>query len=235
VRDAMARRKPTKREARRRLRSLPDIPLPLRRLGHIGRGSGIVTSGAKALAELLITADPLNRTAPRSASPLPQTSRSPESYAREAQLVSGLRDVGRVISDIPIPSFRQRTTGSEQVTPREVIREVVNNPSIEITPEMLPIINDVAILMDSNGDLFEDGFANQFRRDKLLPKKKRKKSKYQVELGKQLKMLKKKHPRTPVTRLMKKAHAATRKALGMRKRSTRKGQVRKTARRAYER
>ena len=176
-----------------------------------------------------------SKSAPRDVAPLPQTSRSPESYAREAQLVSGLRDVGRVISDIPIPSFRQRTTGSEQVTPREVIREVVNNPSIEITPEMLPIINDVAILMDSNGDLFEDGFANQFRRDKLLPKKKRKKSKYQVELGKQLKMLKKKHPRTPVTRLMKKAHAATRKALGMRKRSTRKGQVRKTARRAYER
>lgn len=43
--------------------------------------------------------------------------------------------------------------------------------------------------------------------------KKRKKSKYQRELGKQLKMLKKKHPRTKVTALMKRAHRATKKAL----------------------
>ena len=43
--------------------------------------------------------------------------------------------------------------------------------------------------------------------------KKRKRSKYQRELGKQLKMLKKKHPRTKVTALMKRAHRATRKAL----------------------
>jgi len=45
------------------------------------------------------------------------------------------------------------------------------------------------------------------------PKKKRKVSKYQKEFGRQLKRLKKKHPRTPVTRLMKRAHAATRKAM----------------------
>ena len=43
--------------------------------------------------------------------------------------------------------------------------------------------------------------------------KRRKKSKYGRELGKQLKMLKQKHPRTPVTKLMKKAHRATKKAL----------------------
>jgi len=45
-----------------------------------------------------------------------------------------------------------------------------------------------------------------------LPKKKRKVSAYQKEFGRQLKKLKRKHPRTPVTKLMKKAHAATRKA-----------------------
>ena len=45
------------------------------------------------------------------------------------------------------------------------------------------------------------------------PQKKRKRSKYQRELGRQLKMLKVKHPRTPITRLMKKAHRATKKAL----------------------
>ena len=43
--------------------------------------------------------------------------------------------------------------------------------------------------------------------------KKRKKSKYQRELGRQLKMLKKKHPRTAVTALMKRAHRLTKKAL----------------------
>ena len=43
--------------------------------------------------------------------------------------------------------------------------------------------------------------------------KKRKKSKYQRELGRQLKMLKKKHSRTAITRLMKRAHRATKKAL----------------------
>lgn len=44
------------------------------------------------------------------------------------------------------------------------------------------------------------------------PKKKRKVSAYQKEFGRQLKLLKKKHPRTPVTRLMKRAHAATKRA-----------------------
>tara|TARA_B100000745_G_C20142719_1_gene391834 strand:+ start:1404 stop:1757 length:354 start_codon:yes stop_codon:yes gene_type:complete len=44
------------------------------------------------------------------------------------------------------------------------------------------------------------------------PKRKRKVSAYQKEFGRQLKKLKKKHPRTPVTRLMKRAHTATRKA-----------------------
>lgn len=43
--------------------------------------------------------------------------------------------------------------------------------------------------------------------------KKRKRSKYNRELSRQLKMLKKKHPRTRVTNLMKRAHRATKKAL----------------------
>lgn len=43
--------------------------------------------------------------------------------------------------------------------------------------------------------------------------KRRKRSKYQRELGRQLKMLKAKHPRTKITALMKRAHRATRKAL----------------------
>ena len=43
--------------------------------------------------------------------------------------------------------------------------------------------------------------------------KRRKRSKYNKELSKQLKMLKKKHPRTAITSLMKRAHRATKKAL----------------------
>ena len=50
-------------------------------------------------------------------------------------------------------------------------------------------------------------------RDLNQKPKKRKKSKYQRELGRQLKMLKKKHPRTAITKLMKRAHHATKKAL----------------------
>ena len=43
--------------------------------------------------------------------------------------------------------------------------------------------------------------------------KKRKRSKYNRELSKQLKLLRVKHPRTAITKLMKKAHRETRKAL----------------------
>ena len=45
-----------------------------------------------------------------------------------------------------------------------------------------------------------------------IPKRKRKVSAYQREFGRQLKKLKRAHPRTPVTKLMKRAHAATRRA-----------------------
>jgi len=51
------------------------------------------------------------------------------------------------------------------------------------------------------------------RRARLpLPKPKRKVSAYQREFGRQLKKLKRAHPRTPVTKLMKRAHAATKRA-----------------------
>lgn len=93
----------------------------------------------------------------------------------------------------------------------DIIREVVNDPMITITKDMLPIINDPGILMDLAGNLIE----NQFSRAELLREKpkKRKVSKYQRKLGENLKLLKKKHPRTPITKLMRKAHAATRRAL----------------------
>jgi len=42
---------------------------------------------------------------------------------------------------------------------------------------------------------------------------KRKASKYQTRFGTELKRLKKKHPRTKITALMKRAHTATKKAM----------------------
>jgi len=47
----------------------------------------------------------------------------------------------------------------------------------------------------------------------MKPRKKRKVSDYSKQFGIILKALKKKHPRTPVTRLMKRAHVATRKKM----------------------
>jgi hypothetical protein len=115
--------------------------------------------------------------------------------------------------------FRQQRVQPMQVieevndmNTQDIVREVVNDPMIKITPDMLPIINDPAILMDLAGNLIQ----NQFSQAALLrepAKKKRKVSKYQKELGRQLKLLKKKHPRTPISSLMKRAHRATRKAL----------------------
>ena len=111
------------------------------------------------------------------------------------------------------PQQPMQTTTTEMIdmTPADVVREIVNNPDIQLTADMLPAINDNNVFMDSNGVLFTD----QFRFDKLEPKKKKKVSKYNKELAKQIKILRKKHPRTKVTALMAKAHRATRKALGM--------------------
>lgn len=47
----------------------------------------------------------------------------------------------------------------------------------------------------------------------VTKKAKRKASKYGKQLGIELKRLKRKHPRTGVNKLMKRAHAATRRAL----------------------
>jgi len=49
--------------------------------------------------------------------------------------------------------------------------------------------------------------------DEVKTKAKRKVGKYQKRLGVELKKLKRKHPRTPVARLMKRAHSLTKKAM----------------------
>ena len=134
--------------------------------------------------------------------------------------------------DGSIPTFTVRpgsggsrgARGDEEID--AMIMEIANNDDIVLTPEMVEVINDPEMRMTRTGEVTRltgrDVIrrSGQFARAAILPdlpitrtKKKRKVSKYQKEFGKQLKMLKAKHPRTPVTRLMKRAHSATRKAM----------------------
>lgn len=111
---------------------------------------------------------------------------------------------------------------------------VVNDKMITLSPQDVAIINDPDLVMTGDGEVATRAFlpkpkktgraaiaaSGQFNRSAILPyftverihKKKRKVSSYSKEFGIQLKKLKKKHPRTPITKLMKRAHAATRKA-----------------------
>jgi len=108
---------------------------------------------------------------------------------------------------------------------------IVNDNMIQLTPEDLEVINDPEIVMTPDGEIARRlvpkgrlskgrrviAKSGQFARHMIMPdlptkKKKRKVSSYSKQFGIELKKLKAKHPRTPVTRLMKRAHAATRKA-----------------------
>ena len=129
------------------------------------------------------------------------------------------RDDDRDLPDMPLP-----------------LMEVINDDSIVLTPEMVELINDPMMRTTRNGEITRRTGrdvirrSGQFSRSNILPplpatqtnkKRTRKSSKYGKELGRQLKMLKKKHPRTQVIRLMKRAHSATRKKLGMKQRRKR--------------
>lgn len=122
--------------------------------------------------------------------------------------------------------------------PPEIIplMEVMNNDDIVLDSQMVKEINDPEIRMLPNGEIAKlvrtrkrtrkprkpsgrDVIrrSGQFGLQNILPnlptKKKRKVSNYQKEFGKQLKLLKKKHPRTKISNLMGKAHRATRKKM----------------------
>jgi len=128
----------------------------------------------------------------------------------------------KVIEPRPGGQFPGEFIGPVMMPP--ALMEVINDPRITITEEMIPIINDEDIVVTRNGqpakkmsgrDIIRR--SGQFSRQNLVPnfatKKKRKVSKYQKEFGKQLKKLKVKHPRTKITQLMKRAHRATRKVM----------------------
>jgi len=97
---------------------------------------------------------------------------------------------------------------------QEALTEVINNPAIEISPEMIEIINSPAFMMDRNGQINRSNqFGNQFGQQRTVPRKKRKVSAYSKRFGLELKKLKKLHPRTKVQDLMKRAHRATKRAM----------------------
>jgi len=110
-----------------------------------------------------------------------------------------------------------RQTEVTEVTPQEALEIIVNEPAIRITPELMEVINDPSMMMTRGGELtrrMSNDLSRQFEIQNVLPaRRKRKVSKYQREFGRQLKILKKKFPRTKIQNLMKRAHAATRKAL----------------------
>ena len=122
---------------------------------------------------------------------------------------------------------RERPGREEERDLPDALVEVMNDDSIVLTPQMVEAINDPMMRMTRRGEISRRTGrdvirrSGQFSRSAILPdlsttqttKKRRKSSKYGKELGRQLKLLKKKHPRTPVIRLMKRAHRATRKAL----------------------
>ena len=182
------KRKRTKKEAKERLRSLPTPPPFL--VPPIARP---VVRAAPLLAEALIDVDPLGLTAPEPA-PTVATTTSPTP------------------TTIKKPSVIQKMV--KQMPTEDTIREMINDPRIVLDEQDVAIINDPSISMNEQFELIRSAFADQFSRAELVrTKPKRKVSKYQKELGRQLKMLKQKHPRTKVTALMKRAHRATRKAL----------------------
>ena len=74
----------------------------------------------------------------------------------------------------------------------------------------------VTLTLEEYNALLMAANANQIPQTEIASEpasKKRKRSAYSRELSKQLKMLRKQHPRTPVTKLMKKAHRLTKKAM----------------------
>ena len=190
-------RKRTKKEAKKRLRSIPSIPIPpLLRRTPVGRTIGIVEKGSKLGAEVLIELDPLGRLATE-----------PGAGVAQIPLV-GTGSGGR-FTNIELAQARRRAA----------LQDIVNDPMIKMAPEDLEVINDDTVIMLDDGSIAQimadSDRSRQFERQNILPqeKPKRRRSKYNFELSKQLKQLRKERPRTAVTRLMKEAHRRTRKAL----------------------
>lgn len=193
-------RKRTKKEAKQRIDDLPPLlPMLPRQLRRKVVPLRVIEEGSKFLAKQLIETDPLGRLAT-------------ENGAGVAQIpLVGTGNGGR-FTNIELAQARRR----------QAMQDIINDPAIKMTPSDLEVINDDSVIMLDDGNIAQivpstiEDRDRQFELQNLLPKEekpKRKRSKYNVELTKQLNKLRKERPRTKVIKLMKEAHRRTRKAL----------------------
>lgn len=192
-------RKRTKKEAKKRIDDLPDLPLPLPlRKTPKGRAVRAIDFLSRELGKVLVDIDPLDRLedSPTQEPPLPT------------------RSFGGGGSDRPFDNLERAIMRREKA-----MQTIINTPEIKMTPELVEVINNDRVVMLDDGRLAVASMprSRQFELQNILPKTKqrtkRKRSKYNIELSKQLKQLRKERPRTKVIKLMKEAHRRTRKAL----------------------
>ncbi|MHA1170015.1 MAG: hypothetical protein ACTSRU_19475 [Candidatus Hodarchaeales archaeon] len=94
--------------------------------------------------------------------------------------------------------FSRPTMGLAPALMRVAHEDPLNSPLILDREERIALLNETGDTARRTGR-------------KIRKKVKRKVSPYQKEFGKQLKILKKKHPRTKISKLMRRAHTATKK------------------------
>lgn len=203
-------RKRSRRSARKRIRDLPDVPIPPV-LGKtpLGRAAKGVDIASRELAKVLVRKDPLDRLQPSKFKLFPEI---------PPEILQGspppTRSFGGGGSDRPFDNLERAIMNREKA-----MQTVINTPEIKMTPQLVDIINDDRMVMLDDGRLAIASMpeaSRQFELQNILPaekKPKRKRSKYNIELTKQLNKLRKERPRTKVIKLMKEAHRRTRKAL----------------------
>ena len=188
-------KKRTKKQAKQRI---DDIPQFERLLGPKGR---IIGKGARSLGKLLVELDPLDRL----------DSGNSGNLTPEAQKLVGTSPSNKPFQNIELAKARREAAMNRT----DAIKTVINDPKIKLDQDMMNIINDDNLVMMDDGRIAQALTAETVSTlDETKPKKK-KRSKYNIELTKQLNKLKSEKPRTEVIKLMSLAHKRTRKALGM--------------------
>jgi len=136
---------------------------------------------------------------------------------------------------------RERDRPQRRPDPVERLAAVVNDPDIIIDPKMVKIINDPAMVMDRNGDVMKRTSPMQRSSFSLYPPIKTKRTRKKTKTDRTMSScLKQANARGKLkngkfrkgwdqSRIMTYAHKLCRKEMG-----TKKGMVRKTARRAYK-
>ena len=200
-------RKPTKREARRRIDDLPSLPRWKHPWIRTGR---ILETGAKELAKFIVTQDPLDRTSPRDAKPL---------------------ETITIPSDVrwtPTPSFRPAPTQEVSVPimdPMRALQTVINDPAIKMDRELVDLVNDDNIVLLDSGELAQRFGTSRRTSANLGPrldeKKKRRDSKYTRTYKREFRRLKPRYmtkngkwKKNGFKDCVRAAHRATRKILG---------------------